>query len=337
MKFGKVGTPSWIEYENQNEISDGHKEFDIKIQKFSWHEDKDFFNDRGYPTAIKDINKQLVGTLEGQWSVGSRGKGNLNLTAWVTRTGDMAGDRVDIIVHAFDNAGNFRKKYDDEELRFRNIGEFTSTNGYTYQILRSLPGYLGEVASYNLIPDELVQQDPRADYTNDVITSSIDMKEVIDNLIAKESAYTGAQGKVDIDENWFINGLEWTVVGQSGTYDTDGKMIPNGQGRFTINSYTIPNLSSLPLNTENVKFKLNNLIISPNPVSDSFKYTFKSDLNKETTVELFTIDGRKIKTISKLNSSENSGTVTTENLSKGVYVVRVTSGNVQETRRLIKN
>ena len=64
---------------------------------------------------------------------------------------------------------------------------------------------------------------------------------------------------------------------------------------------------------------------------------YNSDLNKSTTVELFTIDGRKIKTINKLNSSENSGTVTTTNLSKGVYVVRITSGNIQETRRLIKN
>ena len=337
MKFGSIGSPSWIEYENQNQISDGHKEFDIKIQKFSWHENKDFFTDRGYPTALKDINHELTGTLEGQWSAGSGGKGQINMTAWVTENGDMSGNRVDIIVHAFDNGGNFRKKYDYEQDRFRNLGEFTSTNGLTYQILRALPGYLGEVASYNLVPDAIVQTDPRADYTNDVITSTIDMKDIIENLIAKEAAYTGSQGKVAINENWQINGLEWTVVGQSGNYDTDNSIIPNGHGKFTFNSFTIPNLSSEPLSVNDVNSKFNNLIISPNPFSDSFKYSFNSDLSKAATVELFTIDGRKIKTINKPNSSENSGTVTTANLSKGVYIVRITSGNVQETRRLIKN
>ncbi len=337
MKFNQAGSSSWIEFENQNELSDGHKEFDIKIQKFSWHEDKDFFTDRGYPTALKDIDHELTGTLEGQWSPGSGGKGQINMTAWVTENGDMSGNRVDIIVHVFDNGGNLRKKYDDQQDRYRNIGEFTSTNGMTYQILRALPGFLGEVASYNLVPDAIVQTDPRANYTNDVISATVDMKDIIENLIAKEDAYTGAQGKVGINENWQINGLEWTVVGQSGNYDTDNQLIPNGHGKFTFNSYTIPNLSSEPLSVGEVNSKFKNLVISPNPFSGSFKYAFNSDLNKETTVELFTIDGRKIKTINKPNSSENSGTVTTTNLSKGVYIVRITSGNVQETRRLIKN
>ncbi|WP_405410126.1 T9SS type A sorting domain-containing protein [Maribacter sp. Asnod1-A12] len=243
MKFEPFGSTSWIEWENENDANGGHKEFDIKIQKFSWHEWKDE-EERGYPSALKDINFPLETTLEGSWSPGSSGKGQINMTAWVTENGDMSGNRVDIIVHAFDNSGNFREKYDNATIdgvhKFNNIGEFTANNGLTYQILRTLPGYIGEVASYNLIPDEIVQEDPRADYSTDPIQATIDMKDIIDNLILKESTYAGEQ--VPIDENWQINGLEWTVVGQSASTDTDGQPIPSGKGKFTFSSYSIPDL-----------------------------------------------------------------------------------------------
>ncbi|XMO86775.1 T9SS type A sorting domain-containing protein [Algibacter sp. AS12] len=334
MKFGAFGTPSWIEFENQNTYAQGHREFDIKIQKFSWHEDKDFFTDRGYPTALKDIDFPLECTLEGQWSAGSGGKGQVNMTAWVTETGDMSGNRIDVIVHAFDNGGNSRVKYDNEEGRFRNIGEFTANNGLTYQILRTLPGSLGEVASYNLVPDAIVQEDPRADYTTDVITSTIDMKNIMDNLIAKEAAYTGSQGQVAINNDWLINGLEWTVVGQSENLDSEGIMIPSGHGRFTFNDYTIPDLVET-LSTDDFDSKLKNLSIYPNPFSDSFNYKLDAQLSEPLSVDVFSIDGRKINT--NTTSYGNSGTVYTGKLSKGMYLVRITAGNVQETRRLIKN
>ncbi|KAA5821857.1 T9SS type A sorting domain-containing protein [Algibacter amylolyticus] len=334
MKFGAFGTPSWIEFENQNTYAQGHREFDIKIQKFSWHEDKDFFTDRGYPTALKDIDFPLECTLEGQWSAGSGGKGQVNMTAWVTETGDMSGNRIDVIVHAFDNGGNSRVKYDNEEGRFRNIGEFTANNGLTYQILRTLPGSLGEVASYNLVPDAIVQEDPRADYTTEVITSTIDMKNIMDNLIAKEAAYTGSQGQVAINNDWLINGLEWTVVGQSENLDSEGIMIPSGHGKFTFIDYTIPDLVKT-LSANDFDSKLKNLSIYPNPFSDSFNYKLDAQLSEPLRVDVFSIDGRKINT--NTTSYGNSGTVYTGPLSNGMYLVRITAGNVQETRRLIKN
>ncbi|RPD96043.1 T9SS C-terminal target domain-containing protein, partial [Aureibaculum marinum] len=338
MKFGPYGSPSWIEYENQNTIDDGHREFDIKIQKFSWHADKEPNVDRGYPKALKDIDFPLNTTLEGQWSPGSGGKGQINMTAWVTKTGDMSGDRVDIIVHAFHNGGKSRIKFDaNTEVDghvFNNIGEFTASNGLTYQVLRTLPGYLGEVASYNLVPDEIIQEDPRADYTTDLITASIDMKEIIDNLIEKESNYAGVQ--VPIDENWLINGLEWTVVGQSENDDYEGGLIPSGHGKFTFNSYFIPDLVKT-LSTDDYNLKFKNLTIFPNPFTDSFSYKFDSDLSEPVSVELFTMDGRKVKTIKNDDKSYNNiKTINTSHLSSGMYIVRITSGNVQETRKLLK-
>ncbi|MDO6759991.1 T9SS type A sorting domain-containing protein [Tamlana sp. 2_MG-2023] len=333
MKFGDFGSPSWIDYENQNSESDGHKEFDIKIQKFSWHEHKDYFTDRGFPTALKDIDFPLPATLEGQWSPGSGGKGQINFTAWITEDGDMSGNRIDIIVHAFDNGGNFRKKYDDNSTsgihKFNNIGEITANNGLTYQVLRTVPGYLGELASYNLVPDAIVQDNPQANYTTDLITSEIDMKDIIDHLIVKESEYPGVQ--ITINENWQINGLEWTVVGQSENRDTDGKMIPSGHGRFTFNSYSIPNLVDEGLSIDEADSKIKNLVLFPNPCSDSFTYKFDAEMSDPVRVELYTLDGRKIS-----ETNDNSGIVNTAHLNKGMYLVRITSGQVKETRKLLK-
>ncbi|WP_405293232.1 T9SS type A sorting domain-containing protein [Algibacter sp. Ld11] len=337
MKFEPFGSPSWIEFQNQNSESDGHKEFDIKIQKFSWHADKDYFTDRGFPTALSDIDYALPTTMEGQWSPGSGGKGQINMTAWVTDNGDMAGNRIDIIVHTFHNGGDTRKKFDDNTFvdnhHFNNIGEFTANNGLTYQVLRTLPGYLGEVASYNLIPDSIVQDDVTAEYTTETLMFDVDMKDIIDNLIAKEASYAGT--KVAIDDSWQINGLEWTVVGQSENRDSDGTMIPSGYGKFTFNSYTIPDLVDPSLSTESVDSKFQNLTISPNPCTDTFTYKIESQLSDAINIEVFTIDGRKIN--SEQTSNGNSGTVSTEHLSKGLYLIRITAGAVQETRRLIKN
>ncbi|WP_117881553.1 T9SS type A sorting domain-containing protein [Aureibaculum luteum] len=338
MNFGTVGSPSWIEYENQNVIAEGHKEFDIKIQKFSWHDAKDTSVDRGYPKALKDIDFPLNTAMEGQWSPESGGKGQLNMTAWVTENGDMSGNRVDIIVHTFHNGGKTRIKYDNntevDNHVFNNIGEFTANNGLTYQILRTLPGYLGEVASYNLVPDAIVQADPTADYTTDIITANVDMKDIIDNLIAKEAAYTGT--KVSINDTWQINGLEWTVVGQSENTDSDGQLIPSGHGKFTFNSYLIPDLVK-SLGTDDFDLTLQNLTIYPNPFTDSFTYEYDSNLSDEVTVELFTVDGRKVKMIKNNDRSYgNNRTINTEHLSNGMYIVRITSGDVQETRKLLK-
>lgn len=339
MNFGPVGSPSWIEYANENSASDSHKEFDIKIQKFSWHQSKDSSVDRGFPRAIDDINFPINTSMNGQWSEGSGGKGQINMTAWVTEDGNMSGKRSDIIVHAFHNGGNLRKKYDDnlvaEGHEFNNIGEFTANNGLTYQILRTLPGYLGEVASYNLVPDSIVQEDPTADYPTEAFTAIIDMKDIIDNLIAKEAAYAGT--KAGINATWEINGLEWTVVGQSQS-TVDGVAIANGHGKFTFNSYKIPDITDVGLSRNEVDVEFGGLTIFPNPFKDSFTFKTGVALSDSVSVELFTIDGRKVASIEKNDSfTANGGTVDTSNLSKGLYLVRIVSGNAQGTKMLMKN
>ncbi|MDO6759992.1 T9SS type A sorting domain-containing protein [Tamlana sp. 2_MG-2023] len=87
---------------------------------------------------------------------------------------------------------------------------------------------------------------------------------------------------------------------------------------------------------DNFKSSIESLSIYPNPFTDSFTYKLNSKPNAPVSIELFTITGRKINSINAASLS-NTGTVNTRHLNKGVYVVRITSGNVQATRRLIKN
>ena len=334
-KFGPAETPSWIDFTNQNTVADGHKEFDIKIQKFSWHQYKDTTVDHGYPRALNEINYPINTSMQGQWSAGSGGKGQINMTAWLTKTNSMSGDRVDVIVETWSNSGNARLKYDNNTVAdghvFNNLGEIVS-DGVTYQVLRTLPGYLGEVASYNLLPDSVVQADPSADYPTAVMNFNVNMKDILEKLIAKEASYSGT--KVAINNTWKISGLEWTVVGQSANADAAGTMIASGHGKFTFNTYKIPDLTDVALSTNKFDSKFEKLSIYPNPFTESFTYKVDGELDDSVNVELFSIDGKKIQTIK--NDLGNSGTVSPVQLGSGIYFARFTSGNVQETIKVIK-
>ena len=91
------------------------------------------------------------------------------------------------------------------------------------------------------------------------------------------------------------------------------------------------------IGVDEIESNLTDLSIAPNPFTDSFTYKYGADLDEPLTIELYTIDGRKVATIESDASFSNEGTVNTEGLSSGMYLVRFSSGDVQEIRRLIKN
>lgn len=88
------------------------------------------------------------------------------------------------------------------------------------------------------------------------------------------------------------------------------------------------------LSTNNLSANIENVSIYPNPFTDSFSYKFNGDLSDSVSVELFSIVGKKINTNNTFNG--NSGIVDTAQLNKGIYLVRISSGKVTETRKLIK-
>lgn len=70
------------------------------------------------------------------------------------------------------------------------------------------------------------------------------------------------------------------------------------------------------------------LSIYPNPVSELLTLESKTPIKK---IEIYTILGQKV-----IQSSSELGTVSTESLSKGIYILKVFSENGWTTRRLIK-
>lgn len=106
-----------------------------------------------------------------------------------------------------------------------------------------------------------------------------------------------------------------------------------GSGDLLIDSIVFNNSPSATLGTSNFATGVENLTVYPNPFTDAISYKFDGKDSGAVGVELLGIDGKTIKTI----SGNNSGTINTGDLNKGVYFLRASSGNVQETKKLIKN
>ncbi len=81
----------------------------------------------------------------------------------------------------------------------------------------------------------------------------------------------------------------------------------------------------------------NDIQISPNPSSSFFRVNYR--LNKESDVSLIVTDitGKKVKELTKIQSTvgENSISVQTTGMSKGVYFMTITVGTDSKTEKLI--
>src|SRR5690606_38663680 len=81
----------------------------------------------------------------------------------------------------------------------------------------------------------------------------------------------------------------------------------------------------------NDEFDMSSIKIYPNPVKNELHINLNT--NFETTVEIYNVLGRKM-----LNQTiQNSEIISTENLSSGVYILKLTQGNQTMTKKLIKN
>ena len=338
----KRGTNPWVEWTNTTTDAYEHNEFDLKIRKSA---DR---GNGGLPAKISTIQGSINTSMTGKYSSGSKGKGHINMTAWLTETGAWSGNRVDIIVHAFDNQGKFYQKYIYDGSGYEtyvNMGSFGATNGKNYRVLRSRPGGAGELASYNLIPDSEVQANPTSNISTSLIRSDIDMKMIIDRVIELESKFDGY--KIPINNSWHIFNLEWTVVGQSGAYNNDGskKFIPNSKGRFTFTSYSIPNVrTSTSLKTQIAQkdsiVEAKDFSVSPNPFINSFEYEYSVKNYDDVTVDLYALNGRKIETLKNKEShrpGNYSDVVDTSDLDAGIYILRINTSKGEEAIKLIKN
>jgi len=117
-------------------------------------------------------------------------------------------------------------------------------NGLIYDVIQR-PGDAGEKASFNLIPRKdgltILQRNPiLGDYPDtNPMNFNIDVHLILDQLM---SMAVDGNGNPIFDNTWYLSGNDWTITAQSAIV-VDGVAIPASKGRWTFNSYNIPNLN----------------------------------------------------------------------------------------------
>ncbi len=244
--FGPVsetgGLNFWMEWHNM-QIPDGngiapHSETDVRAQKHKWAWGS---AERGYPKQISQLPATVNCTANGQWTPGSAGRAHINLTTWISSTDNIDNpttERCDIIIHGWDNSGNM-----SANSTFDLIGTIND-NGLVYDVIQR-PGDEGEKASFNLVPRKdgqtMVQRNPILGNYPDTnpMDFNIDLNQIINQLMAMA---VDVNGNPIFDNSWYLSGSDWTITAQSPAL-VGGVAIPASKGRWTFNSYNIPNLN----------------------------------------------------------------------------------------------
>ncbi|WP_158861239.1 M43 family zinc metalloprotease [Lunatibacter salilacus] len=98
-------------------------------------------------------------------------------------------------------------------------------------------------------------------------------------------------------------------------------------------------LNNLELFYSNEPFRvdpgLNNALIYPNPAEDRFQIVFNLDEFEDVQIEILTMSGKLAYDKTFENTLNQTYSFGTEFLPKGVYIVKITSGAVSATKRLI--
>ncbi|XMO86776.1 T9SS type A sorting domain-containing protein [Algibacter sp. AS12] len=213
--------------------------------------------------------------------------------------------------------------------------------GYSHVLSENFEGVSLEAApantvAINSVPNPVLissEQDITVSYTKDIAEDLFVVLRILDGagneLVAEYGQAMGASGDIAMSitipeteaEDYSFN-VQLLDVTSAVMYEKTYRGI----------------VAATSLSAEDFKSKFKNLSVYPNPFNDSFSYKFDDNVSDPASVEIYTIDGRKIKTVTSENRSYgNIGTVNTSQLSRGLYLVRITSGELQGTRKLIKN
>jgi hypothetical protein len=120
---------------------------------------------------------------------------------------------------------------------------------------------------------------------------------------------------------------------------TDNTTLERIDNHETIHAYTVNwtiNISTIGI--AEITSEENNLSISmfPNPSQDIVNFTYKSSLGSNLSVEIFSLDGKKLMTYDFSNNETSTLDIST--LSTGVYLVNFYSNKILITnKKLVKN
>lgn len=353
--WGPAETTFWVQWENQRLDIDSlpQEEFDYKALRAKWTDNGHPNPVHGYPSQMNTItDPTLICEAQGRWTEGSSGRCHINITAWIDKNEDRSQEcrsTCDIIIHTWDNSGSFRDKFtpegniinidiDDDckgshpTREFRHLGTIND-NGITYDILRTMPGGVGEKASYNIMPQNF-RPDPLEAFDTDIHDFNIDVKKFIRVLREREAQLPN--NTPVFDDSWWLHGMEWTVTGQSGDNSVG---VPNSQGKWTFNSYKIPDIHYNNSNKVEADMQSMNFDVTPNPFTNSFNIEYDLTETQSVNIQLFTQEGKRIKVI-KNKENEAAGnhieTIDTSDLPSGIYLIHLTTSDSHGIRKLMK-
>ena len=115
----------------------------------------------------------------------------------------------------------------------------------------------------------------------------------------------------------------------------DGKIILVGESN---NAGFYTRIMDVSLNTPSFEMKNETVILSPNPVSNSFHLQFENEINEQVTIRLIDIFGKEVYATSNPDySAQNTITVNNlETLPSGMYFVKITSNTNSKVLKFIK-
>ncbi|UZD23228.1 M43 family zinc metalloprotease [Algoriphagus halophytocola] len=79
------------------------------------------------------------------------------------------------------------------------------------------------------------------------------------------------------------------------------------------------------------------MVLFPNPATEVFNLAFNLPAYEEVNIQVISVTGAVLQDINYPNTLNQTYTFSTDLFSKGVYIVKVTSNSIRETRRLLIN
>jgi hypothetical protein len=199
-------------------------------------------------------------------------------------------------------------------------------------IIEKIHDLVSPIDSY--IPNSNTLEDPSFP-----IEFSVSIVQPIPNTLENTWTLNATEVATDVDN---LSVLEASLNQGSNNLTvvvTDNTPFLRVDNHETIHAYTINwsiNMSTLGI--EEISSEENNLSISmfPNPSQDLLNFSFKNTLGSSLSIEIVSLDGKKIMT-TILSNNERS-TIDISSFSSGIYLVNFYSNNVLiANKKLVKN
>ncbi|CAM4187691.1 T9SS type A sorting domain-containing protein [Zobellia nedashkovskayae] len=163
-------------------------------------------------------------------------------------------------------------------------------------------------------------------------------------LLQDTQSSNNNSGQISVEFNIPLNlasrtDYKWNI--QMFDDDWKNKLATSTKSDITVSGAGSALKAKLPneLNdTDNQTF--NDFTVSPNPFVNSFEYEYSVEDYDDVTVDLYALNGRKIKTL-KSKESHRPGNyndvVDTSDLDAGIYILRINTSEGEKAIKLIKN